>query len=151
MASASMSHSVSTAVTARRFRGSRRLGNLDGTDIRDLMAQSVEARFGRGECPAPIEWLSDNGPIYTAHDTRKFGAACGFRVRNTPAYSPESNGMAEAFVKTFKRDYVYIADVWDPATVLDLLPKWFDDYNENHPHKGLKMMSPNQYRRAHAA
>jgi putative transposase len=26
----------------------------------------------------------------------------------TPVRSPESNGMAEAFVKTFKRDYVSV-------------------------------------------
>lgn len=109
--------------------------HLSGEDVRDLMAESVEARFGATQCPRPIEWLSDNGPPYTAHDTRSFGASLGFRVRTTPAYSPESNGMAEAFVKTFKRDYVYLADVWDAETVLALLPPWFDDYNENHPHK----------------
>jgi transposase InsO family protein len=125
--------------------------HLDGTDIRDLMAESVEARFNTTRCPTPVEWLSDNGPQYTADDTRKFGASCGFIVRNTPAYSPESNGMAEAFVKTFKRDYVYLADVWDADTVLDLIPAWFEDYNEIHPHKGLKMMSPNEFRRGISA
>ncbi len=111
--------------------------HLDGSDVRDLMAQ----------CPHPVEWLSDNGPPYTAHDTRSFGASCTLRVRNTPAYSPEPNGMAEAFVKTFKRDYVYLADLWDAETVLRLLPTWFADYNDNHPHKGLKMMSPKEFRR----
>jgi integrase len=29
-------------------------------------------------------------------------------ICTTPAYSPESNGMAECFVKGFKRDYVYV-------------------------------------------
>ena len=125
--------------------------HLDGTDIRDLMAESVEARFKSLACPHPVEWLSDNGPPYTAHETRRFGASLGFAVRNTPAYSPESNGMAEAFVKTFKRDYVYLADLWDAATVLELLPKWFEDYNEHHPHKGLNMMSPKQFRRERSA
>ena len=115
------------------------------------MAESVEARFACTETPRPIEWLSDNGPPYTAHDTRKFGADCGFIVCNTPAYSPESNGMAEAFVKTFKRDYVYLADVWDAQTVLKSLPDWFDDYNENHPHKGLAMLSPNEFLRKNSA
>jgi hypothetical protein len=33
----------------------------------------------------------------------------GLVVCNTPAYSPESNGMAEAFVKTLKRDYAYLS------------------------------------------
>jgi len=35
----------------------------------------------------------------------------------TPAYSPESNGLAEAFVHTFKRDYVNGAELRDAETV----------------------------------
>ena len=122
--------------------------HLDGADIRDLMAQSVEARFGTTHTPHPIEWLSDNGPPSTAHETRCFGALSGLLVRTTPSYSPESNGMAEGFVKTFKRDYVYFGDVDSARAVLAALPRWFADYNENHPHKGLKMLSPRQFRRA---
>lgn len=33
----------------------------------------------------------------------------------------------------------------DAITVIEKLPLWFEDYNENHPHKGLKMMSPREY------
>jgi putative transposase len=128
-------------------------GHLIGEHIRDLMAMTIEARFGTWttKVPHPIEWLSDNGPPYTAHETRAFGAASGLRVCTTPAYSPESNGMAEAFVKTFKRDYVYLAELHDAESVLRQLPAWFEDYNEVHPHKGLKMLSPRQFRRAQAA
>ena len=36
----------------------------------------------------------------------------------TPAYRPQSNGLAEAFVKTFKRDYVDGAELRDAETVL---------------------------------
>jgi len=124
--------------------------HLDGQNIRDLMAMSVEARFRSTRTAHPVQWLSDNGPPYTAHDTRAFGAASGLLVCTTPAYSPESNGMAEAFVKTFKRDYVYLADLTDAGTVIAQLPTWFADYNENHPHKGLNMLSPRQFRRLHA-
>jgi len=56
--------------------------------------------------------------------------------------------MAEAFVKTFKRDYVYIADLRSAQRVLEQLPKWFEDYNNNAPHKGLKMLSPREYYRS---
>jgi transposase InsO family protein len=48
--------------------------------------------------------------------------------------------------KTFKRDYVYMHDLPDAKTVMELLPLWFEDYNINHPHKGLKMRSPREYR-----
>lgn len=125
--------------------------HLDGTDVRDLMAETIEARFSATRTPKPIEWLSDNGPPYTANETRRFGTECGLAIRNTPSYSPESNGMAEAFVKTFKRDYVYINDVSSAEVVLAQLPVWFEDYNEIHPHKGLKMLSPRQFRRAKSA
>lgn len=122
-------------------------GHLDGGSVRDLIALSVDARFNATKTDRDIEWLTDNGPPYTANETRAFASSCGLLPRNTPAYSPESNGMAEAFVKTFKRDYVYVADLPDPETVLAKLPAWFDDYNEHQPHKGLKMLSPRQFRR----
>jgi putative transposase len=125
--------------------------HLSGADIRDLMAAAVEQRFGDIKTPHPVEWLSDNGPQFTAHETRRFGADCGLLIRNTPSYSPESNGMAEALVKTIKRDFVYLADVSDSATVMNQLSGWFREYNENLPHKGLKMLSPREFRRAHSA
>jgi transposase InsO family protein len=59
-----------------------------------------------------------------------------------------SNGMAEAFIKTFKRDYVALHRLDHSQVVLEQLPEWFKDYNENHPHRGLKMMSPREYRQS---
>jgi putative transposase len=91
--------------------------------------------------------LSDNGSPYTATDTREIAQALGFDVCTTPYRSPESNGMAEAFVKTFKRDYVGMHAIPDAIALMQQLPEWFDDYNENHPHKALKMMSPREFRR----
>jgi putative transposase len=122
---------------------------VDGGMIRDLMAESVLCRFSNADkLPKTIQWLSDNGPCYTARETVRFGRELGFDICTTPPYSPESNGMAEALVKTFKRDYVYVNDVSCAEVVFRQLPVWFDDYNEHAPHKGLKMMSPKQYIRA---
>jgi putative transposase len=121
---------------------------MTGADIKDLIAQSVEARFGFvNTLPHPIQWLSDNGPPYIAHNTRRFALDLGFLVCNTPSYSPESNGMSEAFVKTFKRDYVYLNDLTDSQTVIKQLPAWFNDYNENAPHKGLTALPDNLVRK----
>lgn len=36
----------------------------------------------------------------------------------TPVRSPQSNRMAEAFVKTFKRDYVSVNSIADAKTVI---------------------------------
>jgi hypothetical protein len=60
--------------------------------------------------------------------------------------SPESNGMAESLVKSLKRDYVYLADLWTADDVLRLLPTWVHDYNHERPHKGLPMLSPVEFR-----
>jgi putative transposase len=122
---------------------------MDGASIRDLMLECVEYRFGNVlTLSRKIQWLTDNGPCYVSHETVAFARNLGFEVCTTPSYSPESNGMAEAFVKTFKRDYVGFDDLKDGVSVMKQLPKWFEDYNENAPHKGLKMMSPRQFLRA---
>jgi hypothetical protein len=56
---------------------------------------------------------------------RTDGIGTGFIVCTTPSYSPESNGMAEAFVKTFKRDYVYLHRRESASSVMAQLPTWF--------------------------
>ena len=84
-------------------------------------------------------------------ETVAFAELLGLVPCFTPVRSPESNGMAESFVKTFKRDYVYVHDRPDAKTVLTQLSNWFDDYNEYHPHKGLRMKSPREFIRAQQA
>src|SRR5271154_587861 len=42
---------------------------------------------------------------YPARETRAFAGEIGLVPRTTPIESPQSNGMAEAFAKTLKRDY----------------------------------------------
>ncbi len=59
--------------------------------------------------------------------------------------------MAEAFVKTFKRDYAYLADLPNARAVLTQLDGWFEDYNEHYRNKGLKMLSPKDFRRSRSA
>ena len=116
--------------------------------VKDLMAESIEYRFGKADrVPHRIQWLTDNGSAYTAYETIRFARMMGFEVCTTPYYSPESNGMAESFIKTFKRDYIQMNDIQDAQTVMEKLPHWFEDYNEYHPHKGLKMKSPREHRR----
>src|SRR5712692_5345671 len=123
---------------------------LNGADIRTLMDKALWGRFGEAALKAPhaIQWLSDNGPPYTATATVLYAHELGLVPITTPAYSPQSNGLAEAFVGTFKRDYVSGADLRDAETVLAQLGKWFDDYNTRAPHSALGMRSPADYRAA---
>ena len=124
-------------------------GGISGSDVREIMLEAVEARFGTTRAPSPIEWLSDNGSPYTAKDTRRFAGQLNLAPCFTPIASPESNGISEAFVKTLKRDYVRVNPLPDAAKALGQIARWFEDYNENHPHSGLRMRSPREFRRAH--
>lgn len=120
---------------------------LAADDIESLMVKSVEKRFGPAlRCPREIQWLSDRGAIYRAKSVKGLSTHLNLKCCYTRAYSPESNGMAEAFVKTMKRDYVYQTDCDCAETVLKLLPEWFADYNHVAPHSALGMRSPVEYK-----
>jgi transposase InsO family protein len=123
---------------------------LPGEPVRDMLVEAVEKRFGAVDAiPAQhaLEFLSDNGGAYIAHDTRQIARALGLTPIRTPVCSPQSNGIAESFVNTFRRDYVSRMDLSDAATVLAQLPAAFEHFNEVHPHSSLKMRSPREFRR----
>jgi putative transposase len=119
---------------------------IKSEDVQDLVIIAVENRFGRiNTLPKPIEWLTDNGSCFIAKDTRPLLLDIGMQPCSTPIRSPQSNGMAEAFVKTFKRDYVSVNPIPDAETVIAQLPLWFEHYNTLHPHKALGYQSPREF------
>lgn len=119
---------------------------IKGEDVQDLMITAVEARFGPvNQLPHVIEWLSDNGSAYVAADTKALAREIGLEPRTTPVRSPQSNGMAEAFVRTIKRDYARVSPRPDALTVIAQLPAWFEHYNTVHPHRALGYRSPREF------
>ena len=118
---------------------------ISGEMIRDMMVQCVEKRFGAIRAPHPRQWLSDNGSIFAAHKTIEIAVALNLVPCFTPVESPDSNGMAEAFVKTFKPDYVRVNPIPNAAAALTLLDTWMEDYNTVHPHSRLGYCSPREY------
>jgi putative transposase len=99
-------------------------GGISGDDVRDLMGRR-RASVRQGQLLAvTIEWLSDNGSCYIAGDTRSFARDIGLEPRTTPIESPQNNGMAEAFVRTIKRDYVRVSPKPNAGSVMLQLPLW---------------------------
>jgi putative transposase len=120
---------------------------IDAGLISDLMMQAVEYRFGScSTAPKQIEWLTDNGSCYTSIHTQRFAKQLGLKPITTPVQSPQSNGMAESFVKTFKRDYARLAHRPDSQTVMRDLKLWFEHYNEKHPHSALGYLPPRKFK-----
>ena len=62
-----------------------------------------------------------------------YGHELGLVPITTLVYSPESNGLAEAFVGTFKRDYVAGAELRDAESVLAQLGGWFETTTPRRP------------------
>jgi putative transposase len=118
---------------------------ISGEMIRDMMVQCVERRFASVRAPHKVQWLTDNGSIFAADKTVEIALALNLEPCFTPVESPESNGMAEAFVKTLKRDYVRVIALPDADTALAMLENWMEDYNTVHPHSRLGYRSPREY------
>ncbi|ENL9684514.1 IS3 family transposase [Escherichia coli] len=95
--------------------------------------------------------LTDNGSCYRANETRQFARMLGLEPKNTAVRSPESNGIAESFVKTIKRDYISIMPKPDGLTAAKNLAEAFEHYNEWHPHSALGYRSPREYLRQRAS
>ncbi|EIY3980872.1 IS3-like element IS2 family transposase, partial [Escherichia coli] len=122
-------------------------GGFNSETVQDVMLGAVERRFGNDLPSSPVEWLTDNGSCYRANETRQFARMLGLEPKNTAVRSTESNGIAESFVKTIKRDYISIMPKPDGLTAAKNLAEAFEHYNEWHPHSALGYRSPREYLR----
>ena len=122
---------------------------ITGEDVRDLMVRpsSIDSE-GSIACRSPS---NGSQTMAAATSLAKRAASLGYRLepKTTPIESPQSNGMAEAFVRTIKRDYVRVNPRPDAETVMQHLSSWITHYNEVHPHKALGYHSPREFIAAH--
>lgn len=119
--------------------------------VRDMVLECVERRLDAVRAPQPVQWLAGNGSAHTAAETVDFATALNPIACFTPVRSPESNGVCEAFVKTFKRDHVRVSPRPDAISVPPQLPAWFQDCNAVHLHSGLPMLSPREFIANHSS
>ncbi len=138
---------IRVVIRTRASHGARRVRALVGADIQQLMRRAVTTRCGAGERPdVPMQWLRDNGSIYTALDTHGTAERLHLVPMTTPAASPPSNGMSEALVNTRRRDDLAGADRSTAAVILDQIPTGLADDNAVAPHSALGYQVPQQYR-----
>lgn len=115
------------------------------------MLRSVEKRLGDKLPDTAVQWLTDNGSAYTAHETRRFDRELNLEPCTTAVSSPQSNGTAERFVKTMEEDYIAFMPKPDVRTAVQNLAAAFTHYNEHHPHSALGYLSPREYREQRAS
>lgn len=95
---------------------------ISGSDIRNVLLEVVERRFGIWRTLQPIEFLIDNGSHTFARQTRGFARRIGIKPCFTPVRRLQSNGIAEAFVNTLKRHSLSVSPRPDVETALRLIP-----------------------------
>jgi putative transposase len=119
---------------------------ITAEDLAEMLREAIFRRFGETRAHAQgIEFFSANGPAYTSHRFRPFVRARGLIPCHTPRRSPQSNGLAEAFFGSFKRDYVYQAGLATLEAVQRQVPAWIDHSNQEAPHSALRMQSPVEF------
>lgn len=71
---------------------------------RDMLSATVVSRLRRtfSQLGVPEQLVSDNGPSFVSEETRSWLERIGCNLVTTPAYHPQSNGLAERFVRTIK-------------------------------------------------
>ena len=110
-----------------------------------VTAEEVVAAL-RALLPAELQFLiSDRGTHFTARPFAEFAREEDFVHVLIARHRPESNGIAERFVRTRKQ---WLADrAWSDAAVLGTLLAQFRAAYNDRPHQGLPLpgLSPNEF------
>lgn len=86
--------------------------------------------------------LTDNGSNYRSRAFRAVAEAHGIRLKRTRPYRPQTNGKAEAFIRTLQREWAYITLYTSNEARLRALPRFLAEYNGARPHTGIGGLTP---------
>ena len=105
-----------------------------------FLDQTVRAYRGHGVQVKCV--LTDNGACYRSRMFRARAGELGVHLHYTRPYRPQTNGKAEAFIKTLKREWAYVTIYSSNIGRLDALPLFLNYYNHSRPHTSLGLRPP---------
>ncbi len=86
--------------------------------------------------------MTDNGSCYRSHRFGRALQAHGVRHIFTRPYRPQTNGKAERFIQTAKREWAYKRAYRSSAIRTQMLPGFLNRYNRRRPHRALGNTTP---------
>jgi transposase InsO family protein len=86
--------------------------------------------------------MTDNGPGYLSKAFRRLLRRLGARHIRTRPYTPRTNGKAERFIQTCKREWAYVRPYRSSAARQGALAVFLCYYNCHRPHWGLGRITP---------
>lgn len=116
------------------------LENERGVTTVGFLQRAVEAFRARGVRVEHV--ITDNGSNYTSKVFGKAAAGMEICLHRTRPYRPQTNGKAEAFIKTLKREWAYATIYQSNAERVEALGVFVNYYNHSRPHTSLGMQPP---------
>ena len=86
--------------------------------------------------------MTDNGNCYRSKCFRRALAAADVRHTYTRPYRPQTNGKAERFIQTAKREWAYARAYRTSAVRTSMLAGFLRRYNGRRPHRALGNTTP---------
>ena len=86
--------------------------------------------------------MTDNGSCYRSKRFNRALAAAGVRNIYTRPYRPQTNGKAERFIQTAKREWAYARAYRTSAARTLILAGFLNRYNSRRRHRGIGNVTP---------
>ena len=118
-----------------RFAYAEVLADERGDTTADFLERTVVAFAEHGIRIQRV--LSDNGGNYLSARFREQAQGHAITLKRTRPYRPQTNGKAEAFIKTLQREWAYRRRYHSEDERLAGLPAFLRDYNFSRPHTSI--------------
>ena len=126
---------------------SRKLLSFGISDVIDtvlVMKTFDDAYNSRGK-PSGLMFHSDQGVQYTALAFRQRSNEIGVKLSFSTPGNPYDNAVCESFFHTLKKESIYHYLYKDPQELDAVVREYMHFYNEERPHRKLKMKTPLQF------
>lgn len=111
----------------------------------DLALNALRMAIRARKPPRGVIHHSDRGVQYVSHRYVKLLERLGFHLSNSSKGNPYDNAFVESFMKTLKRQEVYLGNYETFLEVMENVPRFIEEvYNSKRGHSSIDYLTPNE-------